>query len=200
MDGLLDEQAWAQASVFTSFRQTFPNEGAAPSERTELKILYDDTYVYFGVLCHDSRPELINRRLGRRDNPPASDMVTVMLDPLLERRTAYAFSVNAGGVLQDGLYSEETQFSTDWDAVWEGSAAEHPGGWSAELRIPLSALRFSVADEQRWGLNVRRELARTREIIDSSVIPRGANALVSRMGTLQGLKGLTPKRSLDITP
>ncbi|WP_157758802.1 DUF5916 domain-containing protein [Cystobacter fuscus] len=200
MDGVLDERAWAQAAVFTSFRQTFPNASAPPSERTELKVLYDDTFVYFGILCHDSQPGLINRRLGRRDNPPASDMVTVMLDPLLERRTAYAFSINAGGVLQDGLYSQETQLSTDWDAVWEGSAAEHPSGWSAELRIPLSALRFSAADEQLWGLNVRRELARTGEIIDSSIIPRGANALVSRIGTLEGMKGLTPKRSMDLTP
>jgi hypothetical protein len=196
----MDEPAWAQAPVFTSFRQTFPNEGAPPSERTELRVLYDDTYVYLGLVCHDSRPELINRRLGRRDNPPASDMVTVMLDPLFERRTAYAFSVNAGGVLRDGLYSQETQFSADWDAVWEGSAAPHPSGWSAELRIPLSALRFSLADEQLWGFNLRRELARTRELIDSSIIPRNANALVSRLGTLEGLEGLTPKRSLDLTP
>ncbi|HVG59548.1 MAG TPA: DUF5916 domain-containing protein [Hyalangium sp.] len=199
VDGRMDEPAWEQAPVFTAFRQTFPSEGAPPSERTELKVLYDDAYVYFGVVCHDSQPALINRRLGRRDNPPVSDKVTVMLDPMRERRTAYAFTVNAGGVLQDGLYSDETEFSTDWDAVWDASASEHPGGWSAELRIPLSALRFSLAAEQLWGVNIRRELARTRELIDSSIIPRSANALVSRLGALEGLRGLTPQRSVALT-
>ncbi|WP_224362055.1 DUF5916 domain-containing protein [Hyalangium versicolor] len=205
VDGKLDEAAWASAQVFDRFVQTFPQEGAAPSERTEVRILLDDNNLYVGVIAHDSRPETINRQLGRRDRPPQSDLISVFIDSSHDHRTAYAFSVNAGGILRDVLYFEDTKYTEDWDAVWDGAAAELPQGWSAELSIPLHLLRFSESKEKSkentWGLHVRRELARTHEVIDSVLIPRNANAFVSRFGHLGGLSQLPQNSSrIDITP
>ncbi len=201
LDGKLDEEAWASAPVFDRFVQTFPREGAAPSERTEVRILLDDNNLYVGVTAHDSQPATINRQLGRRDRPPQSDLISVMIDSSHDHRTAYGFSVNAGGILRDVLHFEDTKSTEDWDAVWDGAAAELPHGWSAELIIPLHLLRFSESKENTWGLNVRRELSRTHEVIDSALIPRNANAFVSRFGLLGGLTQL-PKasRRLDIVP
>ncbi len=200
VDGSLDEEAWRQAPVFRDFRQTLPEPGAAPSQRTEVRVLHDDAYLYFGIICFDTEPGAIDRRLGRRDAPPTSDMVTVFLSPRPAARTGYAFSVNAAGVLKDSLITDDNQFTDDWDAVWDGVSSERSDGWAAELRIPLSLLRFDEDVLQQWGVGVRRHLARTQEVIDSAELPPGANALISRLGSLQGLSGLSASSSLELSP
>lgn len=101
MDGRLDEDTWARAPVFDGFVQRFPDAGKAPSERTELRVLYDDRNVYIAVTNHDSEPALINRSLGRRDSDLYSDRVKVLLDTTHDHRTAYVFTVNAGGVQRE---------------------------------------------------------------------------------------------------
>lgn len=200
LDGKLDEPQWATAPLFDHFVQSFPQEGAAPSERTELRVLYDNDNLYVGVIAHDSQPQSINRQLGRRDHPPESDSVTVTIDSAHDHRTAYSFTVNAGGILRDVLYFEDTKSSEDWDAVWDGAAAALPDGWSAELVIPLHLLRFTESDTNIWGLHVRRQLARTHEVIDSNLIPRNANGFVSRLGHLVGLRDIPSRRNIELVP
>ncbi|WP_158627367.1 DUF5916 domain-containing protein [Corallococcus sp. AB045] len=200
LDGRLDEAEWALAPLFDRFVQTFPKNGAAPSERTDLRVLYDDDNLYVGILARDSQPLLINRQLGRRDRPPESDSVTVMVDSAHDHRTAYAFTVNAGGILRDVLYFEDIKYTEDWDAVWDGAAADLPDGWSAELVIPLHLLRFPEAPTHTFGLAVRRNLARTREVIDSTLLPRNDNAFVSRFGHLEGLERIPSRGGVQLTP
>jgi hypothetical protein len=200
IDGAVDDAAWAAAPVFDAFVQSFPNEGAAPSERTELRVLYDHRHLYVAVRAYDTHPDAIVRTLGRRDNPPASDLVTVVLDSTLDRRTGYAFTINAAGVIRDGIYTNDKQFSTDWDGVWDAAAVVGRDGWSAELAIPLSLLRFSAGGERVWGFHVRRELPRTHELIDTAVIPSSGGQFVSRFIDLRGLDSLEPHRKLEIVP
>ncbi|QRO01825.1 carbohydrate binding family 9 domain-containing protein [Archangium violaceum] len=200
VDGRLDEPAWATAPVFSSFTQSFPTPGTAPSEKTEVRLVYDDRNLYVGITAHDSQPGSIHRGIGRRDAIPASDVVRVMVDSLRDRTTGYVFAINAGGTLEDGRITDDVNISTDWDAVWEGSSAVTETGWTAELRLPLRLLRFPEVPEQLWGFHVRREIARTHEQLDSVVIPREANALVSRFTELRDMKGLHHGGQLTLTP
>ncbi|MBK7860763.1 MAG: carbohydrate binding family 9 domain-containing protein [Archangiaceae bacterium] len=200
IEGSLDEPAWQDAPEFTDFTENWPNQGATPSQRTSVRVLYDDRTLYVGIICFDSEPEKIMRTLGRRDSVPTADMIELAIDSALTRRSAYYFNVNAAGVQRDGLLFNDVRFSETWDAVWASGVATRPDGWSVELAIPLSVLRFPKAQEQRWGFLVRRTVPRTHQTFDSTLIPRTVNAGVSRFGELAGLVELKPKRGLEIVP
>jgi hypothetical protein len=199
IDGVPDEPAWAGAVPFESFVQLYPANGAAPSERTVVRVLYDDRNLYVSFVCHDSQPEQISRKLGLRDQPPASDTVEIVIDSVHDRRTAYLFGVNAGGVLFDSLLYDDGTSSPEWDAVWDAAVKELPDGWSAEIVIPLYVLRFSAASEQTWGILARRRLARTREELASALVPRSGAGLLSQFGDLSGLEGLKPRPNVEVT-
>lgn len=200
IDGRLADPLWATAEPFESFVQVFPEEGAAPSERTVLRVLFDDRNLYVGIICYDREPALVMSPLGRRDSPPYSDAVTVIIDSQHDHRTGYAFSLNAAGVQHDGLYYEDDSYTKSWDAVWDGRAATRPDGWSAELVIPLAVLRYPDVDEQVWGFAVRREIGRSHEVIASVPFPRSGRGIVSRLGHLTGLIGLHPQRGVELAP
>jgi hypothetical protein len=200
VDGKLDEAEWTRAPVFADFVQNFPTAGAAPSERTELRVLYGEDAVYVGVIARDSKPERIDRRLARRDSDPFSDAVVLTVDPTHDHRTGYTFILTAGGVQTDGLYFDDNSFTADWDGVWDAAAGRVEDGWVAEFSIPLSQLRFPAAPVQTWGFGVRRLLARNNEDIGSVANPRTSGATVSRLGHLTGMERLQPRRALELTP
>jgi hypothetical protein len=199
-DGKLDEPSWAEAPVFDAFVQRFPTAGAPPSERTEVRILYDSDRVYFGIVARDSQPALIDRRLARRDSFITTDAVQVIIDSTHDHRTGYMFYLSASGVHSDGLFFDDRNFTPDWDGVWDGGTSSVADGWAAEFSIPLSVLRFPEAAVQTWGFSVRRDIARLNEEIESVDNPRTSNANVSRLGHLTGLEGLKPKRSIEVVP
>ena len=200
LDGRLDDPMWQLAEPFDAFVQIFPDEGIAPSEPTEVRVLYDDRALYVAVRCHDSRPGEIVRPMGRRDKPPVSDQVYLFLDTGHDHRDGYVFGLTAGGILQDGVIYEDDRMSWDWDAVWDGRVTVDDKGWSAEFAIPLSILRFPEAPVQTWGFAVRRELARRRELSATVSIPRSARGLVSRLGHLTGMTDLQPRADLELVP
>ena len=200
VDGRLDEPDWALAPLFDSFVQRFPKAGTASSERTELRVLYDNRYLYVGITCHDSQPWTINRNLGRRDAALDTDSVQVLLDTLHNHRTAYVFMLSAGGVQTDGLFYDDTQYTTEWDGVWEGATGMVEDGWVAEFAIPLSLLRFPHVSMQTWGFSVRRQVARLNEEVETVDNPRTSNAVVSKLGHLSGLEALEPRLGLRALP
>src|SRR5262249_40941293 len=200
IDGNLDEPAWREAFPYSEVVGGFPHEGASPTTRTEIRGLYDDQNLYIGITAYDQQPALIVRGLGRRDSTPTSDGVEVSIDSQRSGRTAYYFSVNAAGVLRDALYYGDVNSTDTWDAVWKGASASRIDGWSAELEIPLSILRFSNAREQTWGILVRRTIPRTHQTFDSTLIPRNANGFCSWFGELTGLTDLKPKRDIELMP
>ncbi len=200
VDGRLEEAVWNRAVPYDGFVQLFPDEGGAPTERTEVRVLYDDRALYVGIVCHDRDPGAIVRALGRRDHAPYSDVVGVVVDSNRDRRTAAWFGVNAAGVQEDALVYDDDQLTADWDAVWDAATASTPDGWSAELMIPFAALRFSNAPVQVWGFAVKRVIARRHEEIASVLVRRNQRGLASRLGALVGLEDLHPARDLEIAP
>jgi hypothetical protein len=200
VDGVLDERAWADAVAFDGFVQRFPDEAAPPAQQTAVRVLFDDATLYVGVSCQDSTPDLVQRALGRRDAAPWGDSVTVFIDSVRDGRSAFVFSVSAAGVQSDGIQSEDDEYLGDWDAVWEGAASATSGGWSAELAIPLTALRFQDHGQPVFGFAVRRIVGRTHEEDLSILVPRSARSLVSRLAPLIGLSGLVAPADVELTP
>lgn len=200
VDGRIDEPAWSAALAFDGFVQRFPGEGAPPAEETAVRVLFDDATLFVGVSCRDRRPDLVQRALGRRDNAPYGDSVTVFIDSMHDGRNAFVFSVSAAGVQSDGLQSDDDEYVADWDAVWEGAASATGDGWSVELSIPLTALRFHDHGEPVFGFAVKRIVGRTHEEDLSIHVSRNVRGLIARLAPLMGLTGLAPSAEVEITP
>ncbi|HJZ84790.1 MAG TPA: DUF5916 domain-containing protein [Polyangia bacterium] len=200
VDGRLDDPAWQAAPPLDGFVQVEPNEGAAASEPTEVRIVYDQRALYVGFRCWDSRASQIAPRLGRRDAVPESDWVSVIVDPSPDRRSAYYFLVNSAGVVGDGVVIEGQGDSGDWDGVWTARTSIDDRGWSAEIEIPFSTLRFPRSGRQSWGIHVRRYISRLKETDDWNLIRRTDASQVGRFAQLDGIEGVQPGLSLQVSP
>jgi hypothetical protein len=203
VDGALDDPAWARAPVISDFVQKVPTEGAAPSVATEVRLLYDDQSLYVGARLRRSDPGAIRMSITRRDGESDAEVFTVSLDPYLDRRTAYSFSVSSGGVRGDAYHSQDSEDSgrePQFDPVWSARARIDADGWTAELRIPFSQLRFNAAREQVWGLQLTRHLADKSERAQWVLIPVAAAGYASHFGRLEGIAGIPPARRLELLP
>jgi hypothetical protein len=200
IDGHLTDAAWEQAQPASGFTERDPNEGQPATERTDIRVLYDDTALYIGARMYDRTPARIARRLSRRDDDPDSDWITIYLDPMHDRLTGALFRVSAANVQGDAVIYNDTWTDWTWDAVWESAISTDGDGWSAELRIPLSQLRFAVRDPQIWGINIARFVRRVNETSWLEMVPKNENGLASRMVDLVGLDGLAPERHMELLP
>jgi hypothetical protein len=196
IDGRLDEEAWSRAVPVTEFTQVVPEEGKPASERTEVRILFDGDALYVGARMHDSEPP--TTRLGRRDANLPSDWLTVIFDSYHDHRTAFGFEVNPSGVRRDQTRGNGEDDS--WDPVWETATTVDSAGWTAEMRIPFSQLRFSPAEEQTWGIQLERTLARRGEFSVFSFTPTTHPGGIQRFGHLHGLRELRTGRRLEALP
>ncbi len=200
IDGRLDDAAWQKAQWGNHFTQKTPYEGKAPSQKTAFKIIYDQKNVYVGIQAYDTEPDKIVRRMSRRDNREG-DWVEVVFDSYYDRRTGFSFSVNAAGVKNDAIISSDGEnWDESWDPIWHVKTAPNTAGWTAEMKIPLSQLRFDRKENQTWGLHVARFLHRHQEIAEWNLIPRQASGWVSMFGSLTGIKKLNPKRQVALLP
>jgi hypothetical protein len=200
VDGVLSEPVWQDGNVFTALVQRDPTEGAAPSQRTEVRIAYDDDAIYVGARLYDTAPDSIVARLARRDASIASDRFAVYLDPHHDRRSGFYFMVNAAGTLYDGTLANDVEDDKSWDGVWSGSARIDAQGWTVEMRIPYSQLRFAKRARDVWGVNFAREIPRRREKDYAAYRPRKASGFVSRFPDLIGLENIAPRRSIELLP
>ncbi|MDW7760796.1 MAG: DUF5916 domain-containing protein [Acidobacteriota bacterium] len=200
IDGIPNDPAWEKVEWQTDFIQWKPYEGKPPSQRTAFKILYDDKNLYIAIRAFDTEPGKIERRISRRDILDG-DWVSVAFDSYFDRRTAFNFTVNAAGVKVDSLMSNDGQSEDhSWDPIWEVRTAMDAEGWTAEMRIPFSQLRFGTKEEQIWGLQVARNVFRNDERSLWQFIPRNASGWVNGFGELHGLKGLRPPRQVELFP
>jgi len=200
IDGRLNEEAWALAPAAADFTQRDPDEGRPATERTEVRVLYDDTAVYIGTRMFDGEPQRIDRRLSPRDSDPDADRLTVYLDPMRDRLTGAIFRVSASNVQQDAVLHNDSWWDTTWDGVWQSQVSVDDQGWSAEVRIPLSQLRFATSEHQTWGINVERFVRRKNEYSWLEMVPKNQNGMASRMLDLTGLDGMRPRRNLELLP
>jgi hypothetical protein len=152
INGILDDECWAIASIASNFLQYDPYHGKLPRFNTEIRLAYDDDAIYIGAFMHDSNPDSIYMQPGIRDNFDLNaDFLFVSFDTYNQQQDAYHFGVTASGVQRDGREADWT-----FSAVWESSVKIIDSGWVAEFRIPYSALRFPKTDIQTWGLQFIR--------------------------------------------
>ena len=194
LDGRLDEAAWSRAPVLHDFTQLTPMLGQPSRKRTEVRILYDDRYLYVGARMHHDPGSPVIQQVHRRDQTSASDWFAIFIDSAHDHRSAFSFMVNASGVQRDGVHFEDGSEDWSWDGVWESTARVDAEGWTAELKIPISLLRFHNGLEPlTWGVNIaRRDEGQDREASYWYAPPRGENAWVSRFPHLVGLENLQP--------
>lgn len=200
LDGRLDDAVWSRATPADGFRQRDPEEGKPATERSELRVAYDDDALYVGFRLFDSEPGRIVKRLSRRDDRSDADQVRLYLDPRLDHQTGVQFEVSAAGVQSDWVIFNDSWDDASWDAVWESAVSVDDEGWSAELRIPFSQLRFAAGDHQTWGINASRFIQRKNETDWLELVPKSESGLASRMAHLVGLDGLRPRRALSLLP
>ena len=203
VDGELDDPAWQRASAISDFVQKIPVEGAEPSVATEVRILYDDHALYVGARMRRPDPAAIRTSITRRDGESDAEVFTVSLDPYLDRRTAYSFSISSGGVRGDAYHSQDSEDSgreAQFAPIWTARARVDGEGWTAEMHIPFSQLRFNAGAEQTWGLELTRHVADKSERIQWVLIPVSAAGFASNFGRLEGIAGIPPSRRLELLP
>ena len=202
IDGRLDEEVWAAADAIDDLVQNEPDNMAPPTERTVVRVAYDERYLYVAVYSYMREPSQITTGLGRRDNLPPSDQILLTFDPRHDHLTAYTFTTNPSGVQLDRTWFDDNRSSNDYSGVWEVATQITPDGWTAEFQIPFSQMRFDVppGDEMVWGFNVRRNLYRRGEFDLWVPTPRGAQGFVSRMGHLVFGDRLSPPRRVEFLP
>ncbi|MES2525259.1 MAG: DUF5916 domain-containing protein [Gemmatimonadota bacterium] len=200
IDGKLDDAVWRQATVIDQFLEYEPNTGATPRFRTELRVLFDDKYLYIMGRMHDPAPDSIISLLSRRDVRTESEQLKLVIDSYHDRRTAYQFIVNPAGVKRDFyVYNDNTEDVT-WDAVWDASTTIDSLGWTAEFRIPFSQMRFSREASKTFGFLAVRDVARTRQRISWPLYRRDQQGYVSQAGEIGGILQLPQPRRIEVTP
>lgn len=200
IDGKIDDQVWNQVDWDCNFVQHRPNNGVAPSQQTKFKILYDENFIYVAFRCYDTSPDSIVKRLSRRDGFEG-DWIGINFDSFHDLRSCYAFYVTAAGVKGDEFLSNDGGSSDDsYNPIWFTKTNVDSEGWTAEMKIPMSQLRFVEAENQVWGLQLVRKLFRKEERITWQKTPLDAAGWVSTFGELHGLQNLKPKRQIEIQP
>ena len=200
IDGRLDDAAWEKAEWATNFTQREPNDGAAPDQQTAFKIMYDEKNLYVGVRAYDGEPDKIVRRVTRRDQFDG-DWVEINIDSYFDHRTGFSFTINAAGVKGDEAISNDgDNWDTNWNPVWFGEVSIDQEGWIAEMRIPLSQLRFGDKEEHVWGIQMQRRIFRKQERSVWQYIPQNTPGWVSFFGELHGLKGIKPSSRIELLP
>jgi hypothetical protein len=200
LDGALNEAAWTDAIPATDFMQRDPEEGAAPTERTELRIAYDTSAIYFGIRLFDKEPKKISSRLSRRDDYADSDIFTIHLSPYHDGLTGAIFQISAGGVQRDAIISNDVYTDYSWEGVWESAVEIDDQGWCAELRIPFSQLRFPASQTHVWGINASRFIHRKNESVWLHMVKKKDSGMASRMDDLTGIGGIEAHKNLELMP
>ncbi len=199
VDGILDENLYRNPA-FNYFIQTEPDNGSPATEQTEVWVGFDDAALYVGWRLWDSNPEEIVSRMARRDGDFNSDEVQFAIDSYDDDRSGFYFIVNPAGSIQDGTIANDGWFDDTWDGIWEQAARIDDQGWTVEMRIPFSQLRFNNRAETVMGLGLGRLIKRKNEHDLSFADPRGEPGIVSKFGDLRGIKNIKPPRRVELIP
>jgi len=199
IDAVLDEAAWDLVEWSGQYTEFEPDVGTDPSEQTYMKVIYDNKNIYVAFKCMQSNMDVLEKRMGRRDDFPG-DWVEINLDSYNDDRSAFSFTLSVSGVKGDEFVSNNGNFDDSWNPIWYAKTRIGEEAWFAEFRVPLSQLRFSSEDEQVWGLQSTRRYFPNEE--RSVWQPLEANPVgwVSEFGELRGLKGIKPQKQLEVQP
>lgn len=200
IDGIIDEDIWESAPWATDFTVIQPNNGDQPQQQTRFKILYDSEHLYLAYHALHDEPAKIESRLARRDNFPG-DWVEVNIDSYNDNNTAYSFTLSVSGVKGDEFITNNGEnWDSNWNPIWYGKAVIVDDGWTGEVKIPFSQLRFGQQDTYNWGIQVTRRDFGADERSSWQFIPNNASGFVNNFADLTGIKGIQPKRQVEIQP
>lgn len=205
IDGILDDDVWKTAPIATDFVELNPVAGRheKPEERTEVRILYDNNAIYVGARMYETAKEKVQHELVNRDNVGNSDFIGLILDTYLDGLNGSGFYVTAAGVQFDAKYAPNPNGNMEdpsWNAVWLTAVKIDSQGWTAEFKIPYSALRFPKKDVQTWGINfIRKRQAEQKQLFWNELDPK-KNGLMNQEGQLTGIEKLTPPVRLAFYP
>ncbi len=200
IDGLLNDPVWSTVEWAGDYIENQPDENTPPSQQTKFKIVYDSKFLYIGVRCIDNEPDKIVKRMSRRDGFDG-DWVEFNIDSYHDKRTAFSFTVTAAGVKGDELISENgNNWDSSWNPIWYTRTNVDNQGWTAELKIPFSQIKFGQAKEQVWGLQSTRRFFREEERSLWQRKPVDQPGWVSEFGELHGLRNIEPQKQLEIQP
>jgi hypothetical protein len=201
IDGRLTEIDWATAPVATGFIQRQPDEGKPARHQTEVRVLFDDEALYVAARMLDPDPASIARQMTRRDEEGQFDYFAVEVDPVLDHRTGYRFRVSASNVQRDEYLFDDNKRDAAWEAVWQSAVSFDSAGWSAELRIPLSQLRYRASqDVQQWGIDFFRRRLSSNEESHFALISQLQRGHVSQYGRLDSVRIVQPSRRVELRP
>ena len=202
IDGSLNDEVWTSADSAGDYVQRDPDNGTAMTEATRVQVAYDDRYIYIAFVCEDTAPDGIAAGLGRRDEIPSTDYVSVGFDPRHDHLTGYVFRTNPSAVQADFSLTDDDRDDRDYDAVWEVATQIGERGWIAEFRIPFSQMRFAVTPEagQVWGFQAERLVRRKGERGTWVAKPRGERGEVSLFGHLIFDTPLAATRRVEVIP
>ncbi|HVA95948.1 MAG TPA: DUF5916 domain-containing protein [Candidatus Dormibacteraeota bacterium] len=212
LDGTLNDPLWQRAKPIAGFRQREPNTGEPATKKTEIRILYTRTAVYFGIHCYDSQPSRIVASELRRDaDQSLDDHFEILIDETHDRRDGYVFEINPLGTQNDGLivneqgpggpYGRELEFDSGWDGVWTSQARIGADGWTATVGIPFSTLNFTKSTDVVWGLNfVRFIRSKNEETLWSAYQRTFGITKVSQAGELRGITDIGSGRLFVVKP
>jgi hypothetical protein len=201
LDGSLNEECWQKADSITSLIQCEPNFGSPFSEKTTVKVLYDDDHIYVGAVCYyEDMNDLVANKLEHR-NIDWDDQIAFVLDTFHDKTKGYFFETNAHGAKYEGFVDGVGNTNADWNEVWQVRTKINPDNWTAEFQIPLRILRYSSAEKQTWGFNIYRSLRKKNERGYFTPIPpqHGIGSLFLA-GELTGIEGLKAKQNLQVRP
>ncbi len=200
LDGIPDEDAWNAVEWAGDFTQYMPDDGKPPYQPTSFKVLYDDKYLYLAYRCHDQSPDSIIKRMSRRDEFPG-DWIEVNIDSYHDMRTAFSFTLSVSGVRGDEFVSNNgNSWDVSWNPIWFSKTHVNDGGWTAEVKIPFSQLRYGNETKKVWGIQVTRRIFRKEERSSWQYIPQNSGVWVSAFGELHGLNDIPMHRQVEIAP
>ena len=200
IDGDISDDAWNVVEWSSDFTEKNPDEGTPPTYQTKFKVIYDAKYLYVAIRALDNEPDLIQQRLSRRDGF-AGDRVNVIIDSYHDKRTAFVFTTTAAGVKGEEFVSQNgNNWDDSWNPIWYTDAKVDDKGYTVEMKIPFSQLRFGKAKEQIWGFNIIRTIFRLQERSLWQRIPNDQAGFISEAGELHGLIDLDSQKQLEIQP
>lgn len=200
IDGVINESEWEGVEWGGDFTVIEPNNGDQPKRQTKFKIKYDDDHLYIAYYAYHEDPAKIESRLSRRDNFPG-DWLEINIDSYFDRNTAFSFTLSASGVKGDEFISGNgNNWDTNWNPIWYGETKINSDGWTAEVKIPFSQLRFADKDRHTWGFNIMRRDFGADERSTFQFIPRNVTGWVSNYADLHGIEKIKPKRQIELQP
>ncbi|MBC8376425.1 MAG: carbohydrate binding family 9 domain-containing protein [FCB group bacterium] len=199
IDGHLDEALY-QGISYSDFIQYEPFNGAKASQKTDMWIAYDDAAIYVGARMWDTSPDSVVGRIGRRDAYLNSDIFEVIIDSYHDKRSGFSFQINPAGSMRDEVYFNDSWTDDSWDGIWEGKTRIDDRGWTAEMRIPLSQLRFSEKEEYVWGILPTRYIQRAGEWDYFVYFPLNESGAMSRTADLTEIRNIHPPKRREYMP